>query len=409
MKIYVMTALLILGIFFQCSFAQDKNTNKGIFTDPKEGYYEEILKALEDYTPAKNPKKVYKLDFTGLDIPKSVDEFTKCWYNPPISQGRTGTCWCFSTTSFLETEVYRLHNKKVKLSEMYTVYFEYLEKAKRYINERGNSEIGEGSEANAVTRIWKQYGVVPEEVYTGLKIGQKFHDHKALINEITLFLQNLKTSNAWDVETCLGTIRSILNHYLGEPPTEFTYEGKKYTPALFLKDYLQINTDNYVDIMSLKEKPYFQQVEYTVSDNWWHDSSYYNVPLDVFMETIKQTIKNGISMAIGGDVSEAGYDGWHNAAIIPSFDIPSDYINDDAREFRFNNGTTGDDHGIHLIGYQKRNGRTWFLIKDSGSGSRNGDSKGFYFYDEDYVKLKIVDFMVHKDAVKDLLAKFNNK
>jgi bleomycin hydrolase len=409
MKIYLIAVVLILGSIFQCAVAQDKNTNKGILREPREGYFEEILKGLDDYTPAKNPKKEFKLDFTDLDIPKSVDEFTSIWHNPPVSQGRTGTCWCFSTTSYLESEIFRLHNKKVKLSEMYTVYFEYLEKAKRFIEERGNSVIGEGSEANAVPRMWGKYGVVPEEVYTGLKPGQKFHDHKALINEINLYLQNLKTSNAWDVDVSISTIKSILNHYIGEPPAEFMYEGKKYTPVSYLKDYLKIDPDNYVDIMSLKEKPYYQQVEYEVSDNWWHDSSYYNVPLDVFMETIKQTIKNGIGMAIGGDVSEAGYDGWHNAAIIPSFDIPSEYINDDAREFRFNNGTTGDDHGIHLIGYQNRNGRTWFLIKDSGAGSRNGNAKGYYFYDEDYVKLKIVDFMVNKEAVKDLLTKFNKK
>lgn len=408
MKFYLLTASLILGSIIQCAVAQDKNTNKGIFTEPKEGFYEEILKGLNDYTPAKGTKKVYKLDFDGLDIPKSVDEFTSIWHNPPVSQARTGTCWCFSTTSYMESEVYRLYNKKVKLSEMYTVYNEYLEKAKRYINERGNSEIGEGSEANALIRIWKQYGIMPEEVYSGQKNGQKFHDHKALINEISLYLQNLKITNAWDVQTGISTIKSILNHYLGEPPVEFTYEGKKYTPVSYLKEYLKINTDDYVDIMSLKEKPYYQLVEYDVSDNWWHDSSYYNVPLNVFMETIKKTIKSGIGMAIGGDVSEAGYDGWHNAAVVPSFDIPSEYINDDAREFRFNNGTTGDDHGIHLIGYQNRNGRTWFLIKDSGAGSRNGNAKGYYFYDEDYVKLKIIDFMVHKDAVKDLLAKFNN-
>ena len=406
MKIYLMTALIIAGGLLQCASAQDKNTNKGVFADPKEGYFEQILKGLDDYTPAKNPKKVYKLDFTGLDIPKTVDEFTSIWHNPPVSQGRTGTCWCFSTTSYLESEVYRINNKKVKLSEMYTVYCEYLEKAKRYINERGNSEIGEGSEANATPRIWKKYGVMPEEVYTGLKEGQKFHDHKGMINEITLYLQNLKVTNAWDTQTGLSNIKSIMNHYIGEPPADFTFEGKKYNPASFLKDYLQINTDDYVDIMSLKEKPYYQQVEYEVSDNWWHDSSYYNIPLDVFMTTIKTAIKNGYGLAIGGDVSEAGYDGWHNAAIVPSFDIPSEYINDDAREFRFNNGTTGDDHGIHLVGYQNRNGRTWFLIKDSGAGSRNGNAKGYYFYDEDYVKLKIVDFMVHKDVVKELLAKF---
>ena len=153
MKTLQITIALILTGCMQLLLAQSSNTNKGIFLDPKEGYYEEILKAVDDYTPSKSKKKTYKVDFTGLDIPKSVDEFTAGWYNPPVSQGNTGTCWSFSTTSFLESEVNRIHNKKVKLSEMYTVYCEYLEKTKRFINERGNSEISEGSEANAVTRI----------------------------------------------------------------------------------------------------------------------------------------------------------------------------------------------------------------------------------------------------------------
>ena len=402
MKNYLNFALLIATCFAQFLYSQ-QNTNKGIFVDPKDGYYQDILKSLNDYTPPKTTKKTYTVDFVGLDIPKSVDEFAACWYNPPVSQGRTGTCWSFSTTSFLESEVYRLHNKKVKLSEMYTVYCEYIEKTKRFVNERGNSEISEGSEANAVTRIWKQYGAMPEIVYTGLKEGQKFHDHKQMISEINGFLQNLKTTNAWDTESAVSTVKSILDHYMGTPPKDFPYLRINYTPKEFLANYLQLNPDNYVDIMSLKEKPYFKQVEYEVTDNWWHDSSYYNVPLDLFMSTIKSAIMNGYSMCIGGDNSEIGYDGWHNAAIIPSFDIPSEYINEDAREFRYNNNTTQDDHGLHLIGYKNQNGRTWFLIKDSGASSRNGKAKGFYFFDEDYVKLKIIDFMVHKDAVKSFL------
>ncbi|WP_337866283.1 hypothetical protein [Ignavibacterium sp.] len=42
-----------------------------------------------------------------------------------------------------------------------------------------------------------------------------------------------------------------------------------------------------------------------------------------------------------------------------------------------------------------------FLIKDSGAGARNVEPVGFYFYHEVYVKLKIMDFCVHKDAVED--------
>ncbi|MDR3610517.1 MAG: C1 family peptidase [Ignavibacteriaceae bacterium] len=403
---YILTIALIMSFGLQLILAQDKNTSKGIMVDPKDGFYEEILRTVGDTVPKTN-KKEFIVDFTGMDIPKSVDEFTSCWYNPPVSQGNTGTCWSFSTTSFLESEVYRIQNKKVKLSEMYTVYCEYIEKTKRYISERGNSEISEGSEANAVTRIWQKYGAMPEEAYSGLKSGQKFHNHKDMIREIKGYLQNLKSTNAWDETAAVNTVKAILDHYMGAPPKEFSYLRINYTPLEFLANYLRLNPDDYVDIMSLKEKPYFKQVQYNVSDNWWHDSSYYNVPLDLFMSSIKSSIKNGYSMCIGGDVSEPGHDGWHNVALVPSFDIPSAYINEDAREMRFDNGTTEDDHGIHLAGYKNQNGRTWFLIKDSGAGSRNGNAKGFYFFDEDYVKLKIMDFMVHKDAVKELLSQFN--
>jgi bleomycin hydrolase len=154
------------------------------------------------------------------------------------------------------------------------------------------------------------------------------------------------------------------------------------------------------------QQPYWQQVEYEVPDNWWHNKDYYNIPLDDFMKVVKNAIKNGYTLAIGGDVSEAGYDSWAKCAVIPTFDIPSEYIDENSRQFRFSNETTTDDHGIHLIGYEELDGKTWFLIKDSGAGSRNTGDKGYYFYHEDYVKLKIMDFMVHKDMFKDYFSKF---
>ncbi|MDX1701029.1 MAG: C1 family peptidase, partial [Melioribacteraceae bacterium] len=204
-------------------------------------------------------------------------------------------------------------------------------------------------------------------------------------------------------------IKSILNYYMGEPPAEFYFESKKYSPREFFNNYLQLDLDDYVDILSYMQKPNYQQVEYDVEDNWWHSDVYYNVPLNAFMDALKNAIRNGYTMTIGGDVSEAGYDSWHKVGVVPTFDIPSEYINENARQFRFSNKTTTDDHGIHLVGYLEKDGVDWFLIKDSGSGSRNTGDKGFYFYHEDYVKLKIMDFMVHKDAVEILLNKFKEQ
>jgi bleomycin hydrolase len=401
---FFLTAILIfLSAVFQ--FAQDEK-NRGVFVEEKDGYYKnEILKSIDEFNQKSEvKKKEFKLDFSGLDLPKSKDEFTSYWFNDPVSQGRTGTCWCFSTTSFFESEIFRLHNIKVKLSEMYTVYWEYVEKAKYYIKQRGESAFEEGSEANAVPRIWKMYGIVPIENYTGLLPEQKFHEkmHK----EMKSYLESVKATHAWNEDDAVNVIKSILNHYMGEPPVEFYFEGKKYSPKEFLDNYIKIKPDDYVAMLSYMQKPYYEQVEYEVPDNWWHSDVYYNIPLNVFMDALNYSIRNGYTVALGGDVSEAGYDPWNKVGIVPTFDIPSEYIDESARQFRFSNKTTTDDHGIHLVGYKEKDGADWYLIKDSGSGSRNTGDKGFYFYHEDYVKLKIMDFMVHKDAVENILKKF---
>lgn len=400
-------SLFVLVVYSFIAFPQVKD--KAVFTESKPGFYQEMMKEIEAFrTKEKNVKKSLRVDFsTYRNLPTSLNEFKYYWFNEPISQGQTGTCWSFSTTSFYESEVYRLYNKKVKLSEMFTVYWEYVEKAKRYIRERVDSFFGEGSEANAVTRIYKTYGAVPEEIYTGLLSGQKYHDHSMMFSEMENYLKSCKQNNIWDEKEVVENIKAILNHYMGEPPTSFSYEGKTYNPKSFLENYLKLKMDDYVDILSYMQQPYWQQVEYEVPDNWWHNKDYYNVPLDNFMNAIKSAIKNGYTLAIGGDVSEPGYDSWTKCAVVPSFDIPSDFIDESARQFRFSNETTTDDHGIHLVGYKEQDGKFWFLIKDSGAGARNVDPKGFYFYHEDYVKLKIMDFLVHKDAVKELLVKFS--
>lgn len=407
MKYLVLIIVCLMSFIFIPAIQAQVEKDKGIFVEPKKGFYDEIKEATKEYNnPPKEKKKEFRVDLSQINAPKSVDEFTKFWYDDPISQGNTGTCWSFSTTSFFESEVYRQQHIKVKLSEIFTVYWEYVEKAKRFVEERGNSLFEEGSEANAVKRIYKDYGIVPEENFACKLSGQKFPDHSIMIKEMQDYLNNVKATNAWDEDEVVKVIKSILKHYIGEPPAQVIVDGKTYTPKEYLKDYLKLNMDDYVDVLSYMQKPYWQQVEYEVPDNWWHNADYYNVPLDDFMQALNSAIKNGYTMAIGGDVSEPGYDAWHKIAIVPSFDIPSQYIDENAREFRFYNKTTTDDHGIHLVGYTNKDGVMWYLIKDSASGSRNTGPAGYYFYREDYVKLKMMDFMVHKDAVKNLLSKF---
>ncbi|GJQ63848.1 MAG: aminopeptidase [Melioribacteraceae bacterium] len=397
-KLLIILTLLLTGI----TLSQDK----GVFKSKENPFYKEILESLgkaDTYNPT---GKAFKLDMSGKTLPTFKDQFTTYWHNDPVSQGNTGTCWSFSTTSYFESEVYRIHGKEVKLSEMFTAYWEYVEKAKEYVKTRGESLFAEGSEANALKRIYKQYGVVPLSAYTGKLEGEKHHGHSTMYKEMNTYLKSVKKSSAWNCPEVISTIKSIMNHYMGTPPETFEVDGKEYTPKSYLADYLKLNVDDYRDILSYMQQPYFKQVEYEVPDNWWDDDTYYNVPLDMFMEIFNKAIKGGYSVVIGGDVSEAGKDNDYEVLMIAEFDIPSEYIDENARQFRFSNGTTTDDHGIHVVGYTELDGQNWYLIKDSGAGAFAGNNKGYFFYHEDYVKLKIMDFMVHKDIADEYLKDF---
>ncbi len=354
-------------------------------------------------------KTIFSADFDKVKKPTMKDFKINVFHFAPVHQDTTGTCWAFSTVSFLESEIYRLHKKKIKLSEMFIVYWEYVEKARYFVQKKGESNFGEGSESNAVLARMKQYGLVPESVYNGLLPGQKRYTHREMFKEMNDYLHFIKKKGYWDEKIVLTTIKQILNKYMGQPPSKFQYEGKTYTPITFRDQVCQLNPGDYVEFMSTMRDTFYTKAEYKVPDNWWHSKDYYNIPLKVFYKTIKNAIKHGYSIAIGGDVSEPGRYGWEDIAIIVPWDIPDKYINQYSREFRIYNHTTTDDHGIHLVGYTHKYGHDWFLIKDSASSARYGKYKGYYFFRDDFIKLKMLTFMVHKDAAKDVLKHFKSK
>ena len=346
-----------------------------------------------------------RFDMSGIVKPASVEAFAQAWHNPPVAQYLTGTCWSFATTSFFESEVFRLTKRRVKLSEIHTVYWEYVEKVRRYLQERGDSLVAEGSEANAVVRIYRQYGAVPLEAYPGVLAADGRHDHSRLSEQLGDLCRWAREHDVWDEERVLAMARAILDRELGAPPATFAFAGTEYTPRSFLAEVLRLDLDAYVDLMSTLSAPFHARGEYKVPDNWWHDASYVNVPLDEWYRALRAALQAGYTVSIGGDDSEPGINGFEDAAVIPTFDIPAEYIDQSAREFRFANGTSADDHLLHVVGFAQAGGRDWFLIKDSGRSARWGKFEGYYFYREDFVKLKMLAFLVHRDAVAAVLAK----
>lgn len=352
---------------------------------------------------ADSTKQELRFDVSGIDKPGAPEEFATVFHFPPTPQDWSSTCWSFSGTSFLESEVFRLTGHKIKLSEMYTVYFEYLEKVRRFIRERGDSRVGPGSEEEAVPRIMKLYGAVPRDVYDGLDPAFPHYDHTNLERELDACVDYIEGNDLWDEDAALARVRIILDKYIGKPPENFKYDGKTYTPREFVALVLKVNPDDYVCAMSTLKVPFYTRGLFDVGDNWQRDSSYLNLPLDVWYDVLRTALQRGYSVALGGGISEPGYYGAENVGVIPDFDIPQDYINQNSREYRIYRHVTGDDHGLHVVGFLRKGDRDWFLVKDSGSGSRRwGRFRGYFFFRDDFVRLKMLTIMVHKDIIESV-------
>ena len=82
-----------------------------------------------------------------------------------LSQGQTGTCWSFSTTSFLESEVFRISGELQDLSEMAAVRVIYPEKAERFVRYQGKHQFGPGGLCHDVIHAAAVYGLVPQSAY----------------------------------------------------------------------------------------------------------------------------------------------------------------------------------------------------------------------------------------------------
>jgi bleomycin hydrolase len=402
------TFIFLLFFLPVISLAQQPK-DSGVFIEQKPGYYQNyILKGIQEFENPVLPKearKYFTTDQTGMKLPNDLKLYTSYWRQAPVSQGATGTCWSFGSTSMMESEINRINGLSVKLSEMYTVYWEYVERAKAFVQNRGELYFEEGSEAIALPKIMKLYGAVPYQAYSGMLPGQKVHDHSKMVEEMKSYLQSVKKANLWDEATVVATICSILDAHMGKPPVSFTFEGKTFTPPSFLKDYCKVDPYDYYSFMSTMSQIYNQKGELVEDDNWWHCRDYYNVSLDDFMTIIKNSIKNGYTSCLCGDVSEPGYDRNTQCGIIPTFDIPSASIDENARELRFTNATTTDDHCMHLVGYYIRDGKFWYLLKDSGSGGWDGPNRGYRFVSEDYVKMKMMNILIYKEGARGVLDK----
>jgi len=348
---------------------------------------------------AQSPHDAARAEAQQLQAPPSLESFNPLQHLEPINQDTTSSCWSFSTLSFMESEMARQGVQPVRLAMMYPVYQAFVEKARRYIQTRGRSRFAPGDLFTGVLKIVKKYGIVPQSAYPGQTRSCKTFNHDPLYAALDKYLEEITKIGNWDMEEGLHNIRRILDEYLGPPPATFNFKGQQYTPQSFLHDYCRLNPDDYRMFTSFTYAPFHSQIVLDVPDNWARDSVYQNLPLDAFYSLLKHAVEKGYSAAIDADISEPGRVPVKDVCFIPSFDFPQS-VTQMARELRFENGATTDDHLMHIVGLTTYQNADWFLVKDSWRTAWDGRLKGYFMMRDDYVCLKVLAFVVHKDALE---------
>lgn len=345
-------------------------------------------------------------------------------------QNKSGTCWCFSGLSFFEDEILRKTGKEMDLSEMFVVRHCYDDKADKYVRTNGKINFAQGGSALDPMYVWRTYGIVPESAYTGLQYGEEKHSHYEMADVLTSYVNAVNRNASKRISTAWRKgFNGVLDAYLGEYPSTFTYEGKTYTPRSFAES-LPINPDDYVALTSFTHHPYYKQFALELADNWLWEK-YYNLPLDEFKAVVDNAIDNGYSLVWAADVSEGGFKWAKGYAVMPKEKTEADMdgtelarwvklsdkdrekqkydingpveeitVTPESRQAMFDRQETTDDHGMVIVGKAvDQNGNKYYKVKNSWDTNQIYD--GYFYVSEPYFLAKTIDIYLNKEAVPE--------
>lgn len=336
------------------------------------------------------------------------------------SQDKTGTCWSYSSISFIEAELLRMGKGEHDLSEMYYVYHNYQRKAHNFLLRQGKTQFSQGSLNHDVLAVVDHYGVIPQSIYSGDNTKSDFYNHAEMEALLKAFLTTLVTKPGGNLsEVWIDAYRGILNAYMGKPVDYFDYKGAKYTPREFA-EALNLSSNQYASLTSFSHHPFETTFILEIPDNW-SNGSFYNMPLDDLMQVLNQALERGFTVAWDADVSEQTWSRKEDIAKWPAADwkslnkeerdvffksnvVKEAVVSQEMRQEAFENLSTTDDHLMHIVGTAKdQYGNLFYVVKNSWGKNRPHD--GLVYVSEAYMRMKTISFSLHKDALDKKLRK----
>lgn len=330
------------------------------------------------------------------------------------NQGNSGTCWCFATTSLVESEMLSKKQTAPDLSEVYTVYNLYIDKAEKYIRRRGNTRFTEGGIQQDVMYSTDNFGAMPQEIYPGVGRDTVLNHDDQMEAKLKTYLDNLLKSNPDTIPTNWKTdYKSILNSYLGAPPETFSYNGKTYTAKSYAAQFVPLKLSGYVGLTSFKHHPYGSTFAIEIPDNY-NSNMFYNLPLDEFIKSVKTAVMQGYTVAWDADVSNNGFRmGKGLAKWVTKEDETKDFETftektptAEIRQDLFDRQVTQDDHLMQITGIVKdKKGNEYFMVKNSW-GTTASPLGGYLYVSVPYFAINTISVVINKKALPPtLLAK----
>lgn len=354
------------------------------------------------------------------------------------NQNQSGTCWAYSSLGFFEAELIRMGKGEYDLCEMFLAHKTYQDRAKASVRLHGDISFSQGGSFYDAVYCMKNYGMVPQSAMPqpGTLYGDTLPNFNELFNIATAYVDGIakgeqkKLTPAWSKGLC-----AILDTYLGVCPTEFEYNGKKYTPQSYMAS-TGLNMDDYVSITSYTHHPFNEKFILEIQDNWRWASSY-NVTIDELVAIMDNAINNGYTFAWGADVSEEGFSR-NGVAVCPDVDaarsqegsdmarwtgmsrmdrrkeltskpLPEIKVTQEMRQEAYDNWETTDDHGMVIYGIAKDvNGKEYYMVKNSWGAA--GSYNGIWYASKTFAAYKTMNILVHKNALpKDIAKKLGIK
>ena len=357
--------------------------------------------------------------------------FTTIIENPITSiknQARSGTCWNYSTLSYFEAEILKKTKKTYDLCEMFVCNKNYMDRAILKVRMHGDAQFSQGGSAYDVLYVLQNYGICPEEAMPapGSLYGDTLNNFNQLFAVMEPYVKAVATKDVKKLNPAWKNgLQGILDAYLGKCPENFKYEGKQYTPKTFAAS-LGLDWNDYVSITSYTHHPFYTAFPVEVQDNWRQPASW-NLPMDEMAEVIDNAVRQGYTVAWGGDVSEDGFTRDGLALLIDTkstdlagsdmakwlklsasekknklkelgVNVKEETPTQEKRQEEYDNWTLTDDHGMLIYGIAKdQNGREYYMVKNSWG--ETGDYKGIWYMSKNFIVAKTMDFMVNKNAI----------